>query len=125
MIEEGRGEMTHTKGPWHWTNGEYECGKYCSPNGCGGHDNGIPYELEPVGLFFDILEYSPADEDIQRWIADARLMKTAPDLLAALEPLAERYQEIAERGDKPLETMVSFEWLHNAAITFARAKGES
>ena len=76
-----------TKAPWKWENGECECSGFCTPNGCAGHDNGIPYALEPVGLYFDILEYSPSDDDIERWIEDARLIQAAPALLVELEKL--------------------------------------
>ena len=46
-------------------NGEMECGIPCTPSGCPGHDNGIPYlmYLDGVALTFDT--DTPDKEEVQ------------------------------------------------------------
>ena len=76
-------------GPWRWINGEYECGGFCTPDGCGGHNNGLPMSLEPVGISLDEEPDLPL-----RWIATAQVIKSAPDVLAAAELLLARLDEL-------------------------------
>ena len=70
-------ETNWTPGPWRWENGEYDCGIPCTPDGCKGHDSGVPEYLTPVGMWVP-----EPPNDTEKWIANASIIKAAPDLLA-------------------------------------------
>lgn len=40
---------------------EYECGSYCSPHGCGGHDSGVPCYLYIADEQFVVAGYDAGD----------------------------------------------------------------
>ena len=117
----------HSPAPWIWETGEYDCGSPCTPDGCLGHDNGIPTYLDPVGIWIE--EYP---EDIEQWMRDARLIETAPKLLKACE---DAYAAI---NTLPMEALgigsggvgnvtnwsIRDELLENLADVIAKAQGE-
>lgn len=78
-----------TKPPWGWETLELECGMNCTPDGCLGHDTGIPTYLDPVGINQEIDD--DVDADQTQWIADANFIAAArtwvPLLIARVREL--------------------------------------
>jgi hypothetical protein len=77
-----------TKGPWGYSNGEYECGDHCHPIACPGHDNGVPECLEPVGKVHDTYNHPSSDmsdDEMEQWIIDwdfiAASREAVPELI--------------------------------------------
>ena len=109
--------MKHTPGPWIVDNpmeaSEFEHGIF--------KDNGAIAYIAPV------LEMNDMGISFEEWDANANLIAAAPDMLEALELLADEFKEwlhseiASENNPKPWE--VNMAWIC-AKEAIAKAKGE-
>jgi hypothetical protein len=93
--------MSHTPGPWHWTNGtdDIDIATYNSP---GFYDNPqLMAAVAPGDYIVGCDEYwtiGPVGER-ETQIANALLMAAAPDLLAALELFIKQWNACGPNSD--------------------------
>ena len=100
-----------TPGPWYVGSGTYECRNIYS----------VASVTDDEGFTYQPIVASAEDDGIKCWDANARLIAAAPDLLEALQNIAEYWNQ-----DQNEAAMADACWhaIHTARAAIAKAAGE-
>lgn len=103
-----RGVTTHTPGPWHLDEAESEATVYVPKNG----DHDDQREVATVKILRFVPDHAKED------LANANLIKAAPDLLAALKRVIQAFDVEAIDDGEPWDSARA------AFAAIAKAEGE-
>ena len=99
-------KAAHTPGPWHaylWDAASWEV------------DKGSPF----------IVEFSRTVDRLDELAANARVIRSAPDMLAALKAINDRINSLAQDGNKKPHANDIRDWQRWSAAAIAKAEGQS